>query len=182
MDRDDDALVRDAQRGDLEAFDALMRRYERLVCSIAMGHGAGREDGLDVTQNVFIKVWKHLDDVTEPGMFKPWLLRIAYNESVSWWRRRRRIDTRETVVDGVERIEADGDEPGERLDEAHAWRRVAAELAGLGPKYRTALALRYAEGLRVREIATTMSCSEGMVKSLLFRGVRQLRERLGHAE
>ena len=179
MELGDDALVRRAQGGDLEAFDALMRRYERLVCSIAMGHGAGREDGLDVTQNVFVKVWTHIDDVKDDGMFKPWLLRIAYNESVSWWRRRRRVDSREAAGDHLDLVEAEATSPDERIDDERVRRQVARTLAGLGPKYRTALSLRYAEGLRVREIAETMSCSEGMVKSLLFRGVRQLRERLG---
>jgi RNA polymerase sigma factor (sigma-70 family) len=48
----------------------------------------------------------------------------------------------------------------------------------LNPKYRLALALRYAEGLRIREIADVMDCSEGMVKSLLFRGVRQIKDRV----
>ena len=48
-------------------------------------------------------------------------------------------------------------------------------LQALNPKYKMAVSLRYAEGMRIREIADVMECSEGMVKSLLFRGVRQIR-------
>ena len=56
--------------------------------------------------------------------------------------------------------------------------RLLSCLDALNPKYRLAVALRYAEGLRIREIADVMECSEGMVKSLLFRGVRKLRDQV----
>ena len=87
MDRSDDSLVADVQAGDSEAFDVLMRRYEKLVCRVALNYVRERQSALDVTQNVFLKAYRHIERVRAEGMFKPWLLRIAYNESISLLRR-----------------------------------------------------------------------------------------------
>ena len=65
--RSDDDLVRQAQKGRLAAFDRLMVRYQRLVCKIAMGHVGNKEQALDVTQNVFLKVYRNLDAVRNDG-------------------------------------------------------------------------------------------------------------------
>ena len=164
MDRSDDSLVADVQAGDSEAFDVLMRRYEKLVCRVALNYVRERQSALDVTQNVFLKAYRHIERVRADGMFKPWLLRIAYNESIS---------VLESKGEG-----AIAPAQEERLVESETRRDVLRGLESLGPKYKLALSLRYGEGLRVREIAQTMECSEGMVKSLLFRGVRQLRSHM----
>ena len=58
---------------------------------------------------------------------------------------------------------------------------VLKGMENLGPKYKLAVSLRYGEGMRIREIADVMDCSEGMVKSLLFRGVRQIRDRVARS-
>ena len=176
MDRSDDQLVADVQAGDAEAFDAPMRRYEKLVCRVALNYVRERQTALDVTQNVFLKAYRHIDRVRAEGMFKPWLLRIAYNESISQLRRRRPEEPTDVLEERAEGAVAAEQE--ERLVEGATRRDVLAGLEQLGPKYKLALSLRYGEGLRVREIAQTMECSEGMVKSLLFRGVRQLRSHM----
>ncbi len=171
---DDDDLVRKVQDGDLDAFETLMRRYERLVCKVAMNSVRRRENALDVTQNVFIKVYRNIDRCRADGMFKPWLLRIAYNESISFLRKRRPQE-----VESQDDREPDGTlEPTQEADllRREEQGKILAGLQALNPKYRTAVSLRYGEGLKVREIADAMGCSEGMVKSLLFRGVRQIRK------
>ena len=176
----DDGLVREAQAGRPEAFDSLMRRDQRLVCRVALNYVSDTDSALDVTQTVFLKAFRRLEDVRAEGMFKPWSLRITHNESVNWLRKRRRAEAGEDAVD-LDRQPAAAAGP-----EAQAARReqqslVLDGLSGLNPKYRTAVALRYAEGLRICEIADTMGCSEGMLKSLLFRGVRQLRDHVTRA-
>lgn len=178
----DDQLVRQAQDGRVSAFDQLMLRYEKLVCKVAIGYVKDKQSALDVTQNVFLKAFRHVDRVTNDGMFKPWLLRITHNESINWIRK---YAKEQTHGDATE-LELPADDAGQGSPEAGVLRQesenlVAEGLARLNPKYRTALSLRYAEGMKIREIASVMECSEGMVKSLLFRGVRQIRDRVGRS-
>jgi len=169
----DDALVEAVRRGELEAFDQLMRRYEKLVCKVAMNYVKQRQNALDVTQNVFLKAYRNLEAVKAEGMFKPWLLRITYNESINWIRKHRR-QASEITLEEWSGAAAPATQESSVLDRENR-RLVLRGLAALNPKYRLAVALRYAEGMRVREIADAMDCSEGMVKSLLFRGVRQIK-------
>lgn len=180
MERSDDILVGEAQDGQLQAFDQLMVRYQKLVCKIAIGYVKDRESALDVTQNVFTKVYQHLDRVRADGMFKPWLLRITYNESISFLRKRR---PQEVDAEGVDYDPAFAEdaEQEERMVKQETEGQILKGIEKLNPKYKMAVSLRYAEGMRVREIADVMGCSEGMVKSLLFRGVRQIRKHVAGA-
>ena len=176
----DEALVRAVQEGGLEAFDQLMLRYQKLICKVAMNYVKDKQSALDVTQNVFLKAYQHMDSVTTEGMFKPWLLRIAYNESINWLRKRKRQEGREEFVDLDQAVRIGADQEAGVLREEDQ-RRLLAGLDQLNPKYRLALALRYAEGMRIREIAAVMGCSEGVVKSLLFRGVRRIKQHVARS-
>lgn len=179
METTDDSLVLEIQGGCADAFDALMRRYERLVCKVAMNYVKQRDNALDVTQNVFVKVYGNIHKVQPGGMFKPWLLRITYNESISYIRKQRPQEV-DAVEDGDPATAVDaGQERGVLKREAQS--QVLKGIEELNPKYKLAVSLRYSEGLRVREIADVMGCSEGMVKSLLFRGIRQIRKHVESA-
>ena len=82
----DEALVDEARSGSKLAFGLLMKRYERLVYSIALARVRNPDSAMDITQNVFIKAHTNLGTFTGAGPFKAWLSRIAYNESISWFR------------------------------------------------------------------------------------------------
>ena len=86
----DDALVKEVLAGNVDSFDQLMLRYQKLVCKVAMNYVRDKQNALGVTQNVFLKVYNKLDSVKSEGMFKPWLLRITYNESINWLRKRKK--------------------------------------------------------------------------------------------
>ena len=174
MEQSDDVLVQQALAGALEPFNQLMLKYERLVCKVAMNYVRTKDNALDVTQNVFFKVYKKLDHVTEPGMFKPWLLRITYNESINWLRKNRRDEEMEDLEERAMTLGGPAEQEA-RVLRGENQSLVLEGLKALNPKYKLAVALRYAEGMRIKEIADVMDCSEGMVKSLLFRGVRQIR-------
>ena len=173
----DDALVVDARSGALGAFDQLMLRYQKLVCKVAMNYVRDKQSALDVTQNVFLKAYSNLAAVTAEGMFKPWLLRITYNESINWLRKRKRHEHHDDIDDHELAAAPTGGQE-ERVFLREEQQQLLAGLEALNPKYRLAVALRYAEGMRIREIAGVMECSEGMVKSLLFRGVRRIRQQV----
>jgi RNA polymerase sigma-70 factor (ECF subfamily) len=175
----DDGLIKEILAGSSDAFDELMLRYQRLVCKVAMNYVKDRQSGLDVTQNVFLKVYTNLERVQREGMFKPWLLRITYNESINWLRKRK-PNTDFELIDEFDPslhtapIQEDGVLKHENQ------KQVAQGISKLNPKYKLAVSLRYSEGMRIREIASVMDCTEGMVKSLLFRGVRQIRNHVAN--
>jgi len=169
----DGELVAAAQRGEGDAFDELMRRYERLVYKVAHGFAPERQAALDLTQAVFLKAFRSLDRFRGEASFKTWLLRIAYHEGINESKRAGRRATEE-LDDAHPQLAA----PPPQEDGLLAAERRGALSRALGAlhhRYRAAVVLRYREGLAIRDIATVLDCSETMTKNLLHRGVRQLR-------
>jgi RNA polymerase sigma-70 factor (ECF subfamily) len=170
----DQELVAAARGGESEAFDALMRRYERLVYRVAHGFVCEREAALDLSQAIFLKVFRSLDGFRGESSFKTWLLRIAYHESINETKRAGRRESEELDAEHP-RLAAPPEQESVLLA---AERRgvLARALGGLHHRYRAAVVLRYHEGLPIRDIAAMLDCSETMTKNLLHRGVRRLRE------
>ena len=172
----DHSLVSAAVAGQLDAFDELMRRYERLVFKAAYGFGRNRENALDITQQVFLKAYRGLKSFREDADLKTWLLRITYHEGINWTRERgRSTDRNEPLVDDIPLA---GDQE-QRLLADEREKLLASAMAKLNQRHRTAIELRYRQGLPISEIATVLQCSEGVAKNMLFRGVRTLRQALG---
>lgn len=175
---DDRPLVDAILAGDVGAFDELMQRYERLIYRVAFSFVREREAALDVTQNVFLKVFRNLGSFRREARFKTWILRIAYNESINWMRsQRRHLEGRQEL----EPIDIPAtDDPGQErvLLDKERWRRLLGRIDRLNPRYRLALFLRYFQGLSVREVAEVLDCTEGVAKNVLFRSVRRLRHEL----
>ena len=84
------ALIEDVRAGSVTAFEDLMKSYEGLVYRICFGYTRNRDDALDVTQEVFVKVYEKMASLRGSGSFKGWLLRITHNESLNWLRGRAR--------------------------------------------------------------------------------------------
>lgn len=170
----DQSLVEDALAGRLEAFDELMRRYERVVFRAAWGFGKNRENALDITQQVFLKAYRGLRTFRQDADLKTWLLKIAYHEGINWARSGRNAERHDPLPDDV---------PAASNQEQHLLsvereKLVEAELSKLNQRYRTAIELRYRQGLPISEVAAVLQCSEGVAKNMLFRGVRSLRQAL----
>jgi RNA polymerase sigma-70 factor (ECF subfamily) len=173
----DDELVAAARAGDGEAFDLLMRRYERLVYRVASGFAPGREGALDLVQATFLKAFRSLDRFRGEASFKTWLLRIAYHEGINESKRAGRREARESDLDLAAEPPAAADQET-RLLAGERRGALARAIETLHHRYRAAVLLRYREGLAIRDIAAALDCSETMTKNLLFRGVRQLRREL----
>ena len=171
----DEALVDEIHSGSTLAFGVLMKRYERLVYHIAFNHAKHPDCAMDITQNVFLKAHKNLTSYSGSGVFKAWLLRIAYNESISWCRQRQRKNER--VTDELTPLNT----PVLRAVQVDEVARqeyqdiIVSELNKLSSKQRLAVSLRYFEEFSLREIAAVINSSEGAVKSILFRSLEKLR-------
>ena len=180
----DDELVDRARAGDREAFGVLVGRYDRLVYRIVAPAGAGREDSLDLTQTVFFKAWNALAGFRAESSFKTWLLRIAHHEASNRARSASRRGE-ETELDAESPVQAarlaTQPEQERTLLERERKGSLARAVRALHGRYRTALLLRYRDGLAIREIADVLDVSETMTKNLLFRGVRHLRRALAES-
>jgi RNA polymerase sigma-70 factor (ECF subfamily) len=172
----DEALIGEIRKGSQLAFAQLMKRYERLVYRVGYRHARNPEGAMDITQNVFLKTHQKLDSFTAAGPFKAWLMRIAQNESLSWLRRHRNDQVTDELNEGNAPIlyVVPEHEVARHDDRA----MIYAELQRLNEKQQLAVSLRYFEGFSLREIAAVLDCSEGSVKSILFRSLEKLRNRL----
>lgn len=172
----DEALIEETRSGSKSAYGRLMERYERLVFSVSVSYVRNSDDALDITQDVFLRVYQKLDLYRGDGTFKAWLVRIAHNESISWLRRQKRNqDIDELTPDMAPSV---GPEQEIRVVKDERWKMLLDEIGHLNPKQRMALTMRYFQEMPIREIAGVMECSEGNVKSLLFRGVDKLRNQM----
>jgi len=179
----DAALMARVQAGDLDAFEPLVRRYERRLFGYFLNLVEDPAAAADLAQETFIRVSRAAGRYQESGKFESWLFRIAANLVRS---RQRRPDQRlphvslEEAPAGTRELAVRG--PEARPDEA-TWRAEVREaLTGALPRlplvFREAVLLRDVEGRSYREIAEMLGVEEGTVKSRAHRGRQRLRELL----
>jgi len=172
--QDDPRLIRQAQRGDRQAFAALVRRYEKRVMAVAYRTVGDSDLARDIAQEVFIKVWHALPQFKRGRPFFTWLYRIVINASFDALRREKRFQAC-PLDHAPEQMTRDRQamDPAEHSD----LKRVIDGLINrLSHPQRTALMLKEVEGLNAREIASVMHCPHGTVRSHLSHARAQLRE------
>lgn len=179
----DAALMARVQAGDLDAFEPLVRRYERRLFGYFLNLVGDSATAADLAQETFVRVYRAAGRYQESGRFEFWLFRIASNLVRS---RNRRPDQRlphvplEDAPAGAIELAASGREA--RPDEA-TWRAELRDALGkalprLPLVFREAVLLRDVEGRSYREIAELLGVEEGTVKSRAHRGRKHLRELL----
>ncbi|MBV8205957.1 MAG: sigma-70 family RNA polymerase sigma factor [Acidobacteria bacterium] len=182
---DELSLVRAAKAGNIEAFEQLIRRYDRNVFRIAQHITQNREDAEDVVQDAFLKAFQNLAGFQEQSKFYTWLVRIAVNEALMKLRRRRTgklvslDEDVQTEDDSVPREVADWSPNPEQLyNRAELKEILDKTIQGLPPGFRSVFVLRDVEGLSTEETAEALDLSIPAVKSRLLRARLQLRNRL----
>jgi RNA polymerase sigma-70 factor (ECF subfamily) len=172
---DDAFLLARARRGDLAAFEAVVRRYQRRVYGVALRIVRAHDVADDVAQEAFVRAWRSLDRFDLGRPFGPWVCRIAANLAVNHVRSPRARE--EGLPNGhAETPSGDPDPLGAALD-AEARRVLDEAVAGLPPEQRAVFVLRAVEEMSYAEIAGALGISPGTVMSRLFRA----RERLARA-
>jgi RNA polymerase sigma-70 factor (ECF subfamily) len=185
----DDELVRLARNGRREAFDKLVERYQRRGASVAYRLLGNLHDALEVCQDSFVRAYRNLDTLEEPGRFGSWFLRIVTNLSLNFRRDRavggRRVSLEDCLLDGdagrdekLADSPASEDRPGAGLAAEELRDYVQRAIAELPEQQRTALVLFSIEQLPQKEVAGIMSCSVEAVKWHVFQARKNLRERL----
>ena len=176
VEQDDEELLGEVRSGSTRAFDELMKRYQRLVFAACSTFAADPEDALDLTQDIFVKAYEKLDSFWGEGTFRAWLLRITHNEGLN----RVRCRARHGDHDELTASNSPAVGPNQDADLARKERQdlVRTALLELSPKQREAVTLRYFEKMSIREIASTLDCTDATAKNLLFRSIQKLRTHL----
>ena len=160
------------------SWDEIVRTHSARVYRLAYRLTGNRQDAEDLTQDVFVRVFRSLSSYT-PGTFEGWLHRITTNLFLDMVRRRARIRF-EALPDDAERLVSKDRSPDVVYDETHFDGDVQAALDALPPDFRAAVVLCDLEGLSYEEIAATLGVKLGTVRSRIHRGRVQLRAALAH--
>lgn len=183
----DEPLLLSARKGDPRAFQQLYERQAPVVFRVAIGLLGNRLDAEDVTQEVFVTLYKRLKTFEFRSSFETWCYRITVNACHDKMRKQqRRAAYQAGYLDDQERVQewvgADlQPEPIQSLFLQDVQRYIARALARLHPDLRTALVLKDIEELSYHEIAAIMSCSQGTVASRLARARQQVAKYLRRA-
>ncbi|MCB0282397.1 MAG: sigma-70 family RNA polymerase sigma factor [Calditrichae bacterium] len=177
MNDNDFELIKLTKNGDLTAFDSLMQKYEKLVYKISYGFGRSKENALDISQEVFLKVFQKINKLRDDRLFKSWIIKITYNEGVDWVKKNRHLQTHASIDNETDFLIQAPSNEDEFLAKEHKSELIKS-LYNLNTRYRLAVVLRYFEDMPIKEIAQTLQCSEGVVKNMLFRSLRKLKTSL----
>src|ERR1700676_4424650 len=176
-------LVIAAKRGDEEAFEILMQRYQCRILAVARRFTCIREDAEDIVQQSFQKAFIHLRKFEGKSRFSTWLTRIAINEALMFLRRGRR--GREVSIDDLRGNEENPlvpEIPDSHADPEGAFlqgeriRILSAAMNKLTPGIRTAIELRELGELSTKDAARVMGLSVAAVKGRVFQGRRKLHQ------
>lgn len=173
-DSDSELVVR-VQKGDKRAFDLLVLKYQHKVRAIVARYVHDRDEVNDVTQEAFIKAYRALGDFRGDSQFYTWLYRIAVNTAKNFLVSRNRrppasdVELEDADNHGGSDALHDVDSPESLIYRDELQRIIDATINRLPVDLRTAITLREFEGLSYEEIAESMDCPVGTVRSRIFR-------------
>ncbi|CAA9378357.1 MAG: Alternative RNA polymerase sigma factor SigE [uncultured Nocardioides sp.] len=162
-------------------WDEIVEQHSDRVFRLAYRLTGNRHDAEDLTQEVFVRVFRSLDTYT-PGTFEGWLHRITTNLFLDGARRKQRIRFDALSDERAARLASDVLPPETALTDRTFDDDVEAALATLPPDFRAAVVLCDVEGLTYEEIAAIMDAKLGTVRSRIHRGRSMLRKALAHRE
>jgi len=185
---DEAVFLAGLRAADPTAFEELLRRYETKIYSLARGLTRNDEDAMDVVQDTFLSVLKHIGRFKEQSSLSTWIYRIAANHGLMRLRKRKRTDR----VISIDECMPTFDDTGHRVASLPDWHPRADEIlmkselrgllrqaiASLEPDYRVVFILRDQEELSNEQVAEVLKLSVAAVKSRLHRARIFLRERV----
>ena len=182
------ALVVRAQSGEMAAFDELVTIFQSRMFNLAYRMVNSREDAADLTQEIFVKMYRSIHKFGGRSKFSTWLYAVAANCCRSGLRRLRRVSDREVVrLDATAENDAgrryrELPDPAESVPETmgrgEVKARIEAMIAELPEDARMVMVLRDLQGMTYEGIAEALQCSIGTVKSRLSRARLKLKDRL----
>lgn len=176
------SLIQRAQKGDQDAFAALVNEHQRYVYNLAFRVVRDENEALDLTQETFVRAWTALPNFKGQSQFRTWLYRIVTNLCYNRLPNLRRSlnDLGDDVMEDLP--EADFNGPAHELESNETRRHLHQAIEHLDENYRLLITLRYQNELSYDEIASTLNLPLGTVKTGIFRAKEQLRRSLVQLE
>jgi len=174
----DDALARQAQNGDLAAFNELIEHQSPALYRVVRRMCSDRPEAEALTQEAFLRAWEHLAQWKADQPFWPWLVRIAMNAARDALKKSRPLDFVDLPVDPAETIMTADPGPEAALEQADLVTRLNAAVERLPVPYRMAVTLRYQAELSYDDLAAALNLPVNTVRTHLRRAKQQLRELL----
>ena len=177
---EDPALVKLAQRGDMQAFEELVARHRDKIYARAYTMMRNEDSALDLSQEAWVKAWQRLAQFQGDSSFATWITRITINVCLDQLRKNKRqqaesIEEMDEESGGVERqMPVVTVNPTERLERGELRQKIDAALGKLSDEHRTVLVLHEFQEMEYKEIAKTVGVSIGTVMSRLFYARRKL--------
>ena len=185
MKKNEELLIRKAQRGNLNAFESLVSLYDARVMGLIYNMLNNTEDARDIYQDVFLKVYKSIHKFRFQSEFYTWLYRIVVNTCINFRKRRSKrmnesIDNFIETTDNNWKLVSSGDipNPEQNLLNKELDTKIQKSIELLSNKQKTVFILRHYQGHKLSEIAEIMNCSEGTVKNYMFRAVQKMKRLL----
>jgi RNA polymerase sigma-70 factor (ECF subfamily) len=159
-------LLERCRQGDELAWEALVREHQGRLYGLAYHYVGSGEEARDVVQEVFVRMWRNLDDCTEPQHFVPWTIRIARNACIDHLRRRKaRPSGRSVPVEEAMHLAAQGPSPEDTYQADARKRLVHLALQQLSELSREIILLKDIQGLPFEEIGAMLDVPVGTLKS-----------------
>ncbi|SHJ69295.1 RNA polymerase sigma-70 factor, ECF subfamily [Geosporobacter subterraneus DSM 17957] len=185
MNRDEQELMKGYRNGDPVAFEKLVKLYEKKIYHIAYSMLGDRDDALDITQEVFIKVYKSAVGFKGSAVFATWVCRITVNACIDFIRKKGRhkyyyLDRELETTGGCTKIEImdPSKTPEEVMDVKELGSIVIDAIKELPTDQRNIIIMRDIHALSYHEISRTLNCSLSVVKNRLHRGRSALKQKL----
>ncbi len=183
MSSDEKLLLERAKSGDIEAFEKLIMGSEKKVYNIALKMTGSHDDAMDLSQEVFIKVYKSLNKFKEEASFFTWIYRITHNICIDEIRKKKKVvsisldEEYESDNGNISRQFADNSlGPLEQLEIKEDMVILKKAIVKLSPQHRVALIMRDIQGMTYEQISEILKCPQGTVKSRINRARYELKE------
>jgi len=181
----DKELVKRVQKGEKGAFDLLVLKYEHKIVNLVMRYVRDPEMALDITQEAFIKAYRALPRFRGDSAFYTWLYRIAVNTAKNYLAAQRRrpmdieLDLQDPEQYGLHAKLKETDTPEGVALSQELQETLERAIAALPEDLRQAIVLRELDGMSYEEIAQTMDCPVGTVRSRIFRARDAIGKKVG---
>jgi RNA polymerase sigma-70 factor (ECF subfamily) len=164
--------------GSQDAFEEIVKSYQKRVFILAYGVLMNREDAMEITQETFLKLFKSLSSLRDDAKFEPWLFTIANNLCIDKIRKNKKLKLQSASIDDIPEGAAVNDQTQKNEKNHEDLKQTIKNIIHTLPvRQRTVVIMRYFQELKFREIAENLGISLGTVKKLHFTAIEKIREK-----
>lgn len=164
-------IIKYIKEGDKRGWNMLIDKYSRTVYNLAFNFCGSSDDANDLTQDIFIKIYKNIDKFDESFNISSWIIRISKNHCIDYWRKNKKNNFR---IDLEDNLVKDENSPEDNLIKSGDLNKLREKILQLKPEVRSLLILRDIQNHSYQEIADSLNIPLGTVKSKINRARIQL--------